>query len=68
MNGTTVPDIIGSHCDHRACSAPVRVHVRLTAGELGFCMHHWVAVEDAMVATTTFVSASPVDGVYAVSA
>ena len=61
MSDTT--DIIGSYCDHGACSAPVRVHVRLAGGELGFCMHHWVAVEDAMVATPSFVAASPVDRV-----
>ena len=63
MNGSTVPEVIGSTCDHRACSAPIRVHVRLTAGELGFCMHHWVSVEDGIVASGGFVSASPVDSV-----
>lgn len=61
MNGTVAPDLIGTTCDHRSCSAAVRVHARLTVGELGFCMHHWVHVEEAMVATPSFVSASPVD-------
>jgi len=59
MDGSTVPEVIGSHCDHRACSAPVRVVVSLTAGELGFCMHHWVGVEDAMVDSPAFIAASP---------
>lgn len=68
MNGTTVlpEQIIGTTCDHRACTASVRVHVRLTTGELGFCMHHWVSVEEAIVATTAFVSASPVQDLVAV--
>ena len=67
MNATTVlPEIIGTTCDHRACTASVRVHVRLTTGELAFCMHHWVSVEEAIVATPAFLSASPAQDLLAV--
>lgn len=62
MSTATLTEVIGTHCDHRACTAPVRVAVRFTAGDLGFCMHHWIAVEDRVVETPSFVSAAPAGG------
>jgi hypothetical protein len=61
MDGSTVPEVIGTHCDHRGCSAPIRVFVHLTSGELGFCMHHWVSVEEAVVDSGAFVKAEAIE-------
>lgn len=61
MSTATATQVIGSHCDHRGCTAPVRVSVRFVAGDLAFCMHHWVGMEEAVIAAPSFVSAAPAE-------
>jgi hypothetical protein len=59
MDGSTVPTVMGVHCDHRGCTAPVRVTARFTSGELSFCMHHWVSLEELAVASPAYLHAVP---------